>query len=121
MGGGAGAGGRGGAGGAGRGAGGGAELPISHTFQCKLYISIACTGNFIMYALGPFSWKRSQICVTTHYTSFKLLCNDPKIYTKKTLSPSGLPSKSGSKNIFFRTEPIAINTVLGGIKVLGNK
>ena len=28
---------------------------IRHTFQRKHYISIARTGNFIKYALGPFS------------------------------------------------------------------
>ena len=33
---------------------------ISHTFQRKRYISIARTGNSIMYALGPFSRKRSH-------------------------------------------------------------
>ena len=41
----------------------GSEFLISHTFQCKRYISIARTGNFIMYALGPFSQKRSHIPV----------------------------------------------------------
>ena len=39
----------------------GAEFLISHTFQCKRYISTASTGNFIMYALGPFSRKRSHM------------------------------------------------------------
>ena len=37
------------------------EFVISHTSQRKRYISIVRTGNFIMYALGPFSRKRSQI------------------------------------------------------------
>ena len=32
----------------------GSEFLISRTFQRKRYISIACTGNFIMYVLGPF-------------------------------------------------------------------
>ena len=31
----------------------GSEFLISHTFQHMRYISIAHTGNFIMYALGP--------------------------------------------------------------------
>ena len=38
----------------------GSEFLISHTFQRKHYISIACTGNVMMYALGPFSRKRSH-------------------------------------------------------------
>ena len=38
----------------------GSEFLISRTFQLKRYISIARTGNFIMYALGPFSRKRSR-------------------------------------------------------------
>ena len=38
----------------------GAELLISHAFQRKCYISIARTGNCMMYALGPFSRKRSH-------------------------------------------------------------
>ena len=39
----------------------GAEYLISHT---QALISIARTGNFIMYALGPFSRKRSHtVCV----------------------------------------------------------
>ena len=38
----------------------GSEFVISHTFQRKRYISIAGTGSFIMYALGPFSRKRSH-------------------------------------------------------------
>ena len=33
----------------------GAELLIRHTFHRKRNISIVRTGNFIMYALGPFS------------------------------------------------------------------
>ena len=32
----------------------GSEFFIRHIFQCKHYISIAHTGNFIMYTLGPF-------------------------------------------------------------------
>ena len=38
-------------------------IVISHTFQCNRYITIACTGNFIIYALhvGPFSWKRCRL------------------------------------------------------------
>ena len=36
----------------------GSEYIIS---QHKRYISIARTGNFIMYALGPFSWKQSHL------------------------------------------------------------
>ena len=37
----------------------GSERLISLHFNA--YISIARTGNFIMYALGPFSRKRSHI------------------------------------------------------------
>ena len=33
--------------------------------QRKRYISIACTGNFIMYALGPFSRKRSHLITSS--------------------------------------------------------
>ena len=39
----------------------GSEFIISHTFQRKRCISIAHTGNFILYALGPLSRKQS-IC-----------------------------------------------------------
>ena len=39
----------------------GAEFLItySHTFQRRRYISIARTGIFVMYALGPFSRNNS--------------------------------------------------------------
>ena len=39
----------------------GTEFLINHTFQCKHYISIVRTENFIMHALGPFLQKRSHI------------------------------------------------------------
>ena len=45
------------------------DFLISHTFQHKRYISIACTGNFIMYALRPFSRKRSQLSLYNIGTS----------------------------------------------------
>ena len=38
----------------------GSDFFISHTFERKRYISIARTGNFITYALGP---KRSHIFI----------------------------------------------------------
>ena len=39
----------------------GSGFLISHTFQRNRDITIARTGNFIMYALDPFSRKRSHI------------------------------------------------------------
>ena len=43
----------------------GAERLISHTFQHKIYISIECTNDFILYALVLFARKQSniQVCV----------------------------------------------------------
>ena len=38
----------------------GSEILISHTFQRKRYISIARTGNFITYVLGPFAWNQPK-------------------------------------------------------------
>ena len=38
------------------------EFFISHTFELKCYICVVRTGNFIMYALSPFLWKRSNMC-----------------------------------------------------------
>ena len=39
----------------------GSEFLISHTFRRKRFISIARTGNVIMYVLGPFSRKGFQL------------------------------------------------------------
>ena len=55
---------------------------ISHTFQCKCYISIACTRDFIMYALGPFSRKQSHMYMVTWNLFYMLLTtNSPFMIT----------------------------------------
>ena len=40
---------------------------ISHTFQCKHYISILRTGNFITCVLGPFHENVYGINIILHF------------------------------------------------------
>ena len=51
----------------------GSEFSISHTFRRRRYISIARTGNLILYPLGPFSRKRSHIHV--HIINYQNACS----------------------------------------------
>ena len=61
---------------------------ISHTFQCKCYISIACTRDFIMYALGPFSretiphvYGHLELILYAFDNQFSLHDNPPSVCT----------------------------------------
>ena len=39
------------------------DFLISHIFQCKHYISMARTGDFIMYTLCSFLRKQSHVYI----------------------------------------------------------
>ena len=75
----------------------GSEFLISHTFQRKRYISIARTGNFIMYGLGPFSRKRFQIIIQRYKNGLRLNTCSCHFHTVNTIEPTSYRANSTRK------------------------